>query len=135
MKTVIEAEFDLEELKEQIDSAKDIKDNESFFSQLSEVARVKKELNDLLDRIMTAESEAKNMINAKAKALYGDNWQVIKGEKFKITRSKTGDMYLISGTPGLEFVKTKVSADSKAIDAFVEQNEKLPDGIELNDKR
>ncbi len=131
----IEAEFDLEALKTALARAKDIKDSEAFFVQLSEVQRVKTKIKELEDQLISIETEAKGLINSKAKALYGDNWQVIKGDRFKITRSKTGDVYAINGTPSPKFVKIKKSPDSKDIDAYVEKTKKLPKGIEINDQR
>src|SRR5690606_11937887 len=95
----IEAEFDIDKLKAQIEATKKIEDGEEYFEQLTEIQRVKKQLGEVEDLLKSVETEAKGLINAKAKSLYGDNWQVIKGEKFKISRSKTGELYLINGTP------------------------------------
>ena len=131
----IEAEFNLDNLREQIDAAKDIKDNEAFFEQLTLVQKVKNELKQLDDAITSIDQEAKGLLNNKAKSLYGDNWQVVKGERFKITRSKTGDMYLLTDSASPKFVKVKKSVDSKAVDAYVTEKGKLPKGIEVNDQR
>lgn len=134
-KIKFEAEFDLDKLKTEIEATKAIKDGEAYFDQLAEIQRVKKYLAELEDQLKSIEAEAKGLINNKAKALYGDNWQVIKGEHFKIMRSYTGDLYLINGTPSPKFVKVRKSVDSKVVDAYVAEHAKLPKGIELNDQR
>lgn len=131
----IEAEFDLDKLRKQIEAAKDIKGDEPFFEQLAQVQAVKRQLAEVEDLLMSIELEAKGLINNKAKALYGDNWQVIKGENFKIMRSKTGDMYVLAGKANPKFVKVKQSVDSKAVDEYVAAHSKLPTGIEINDHR
>lgn len=131
----IEAVFDLDSIKEQIESSKTIKGDEAYFTQLAQIDVVKKQLSVLEDELKSIESTAKGFINSKAKALYGDNWQVISGENFKISRSKTGDMYLVTGEPSAKFVKIKKSVDSKAVDEFVAKNSKLPKGIAVNEQR
>jgi hypothetical protein len=131
----IEAEINLDWLREQIEKATELTGDEEFFEQLSAVEVVKKQLKDVEDQIKTVEAEAKGMINARAKALYGNDWQVISGKHVKITRSKTGDVYTINGTPSAKFVKVKKSVDSKLVDEYVVKNSKLPKGIEINDKR
>lgn len=131
----IEAEIDVKALKERLEKATKIEDGEQFFETLSQVYKAKAELDAAYDLIKSIETDAKGLINAKAKALYGDSWTAIKGERFKITRSKTGDVYAIVGKPQKKFLKVKVSADSKAVDAFVELKGKLPAGIEINDQR
>lgn len=131
----IEAKFDIDNIREQIEASKDIKGDEAYFEQLVEIQRVKNQLGDIADLIKSIESEAKGLINNKAKALYGDNWQVIKGERFKILRSKTGDVYLINGEPNSKFVKVKKSIDTKIVDSYVTEKGKLPKGIEINDQR
>lgn len=131
----IEAEFDIDKLKAQIEATKKIEDGEEYFEQLTEIQRVKKQLGEVEDLLKSVETEAKGLINAKAKSLYGDNWQVIKGEKFKISRSKTGELYLINGTPNPKFVKVKKSVVADLVDEYVTENSKLPKGIEVNDKR
>lgn len=135
MSIKIEAEFDIDKLKAQIEATQKIKDGEEYFEQLTEIQRVKKQLGEVEDLLKSVETEAKGLINAKAKSLYGDNWQVIKGEKFKISRSKTGELYLINGTPNPKFVKVKKSVVADLVDEYVTENSKLPKGIEVNDKR
>lgn len=135
MKVKLEAEFDLDTLRKQIESSKTIKGDEAYFEQLSQMQAVKLELKALEDELMSVEAEAKGLINSKAKSLYGDNWQVIQGENFKITRSKTGDVYLINGSPNSKFIKIKKSVDSKAVDDYVVEKGSLPTGIEVNDQR
>lgn len=131
----INAEFDLDALRSQINEATKIEDGEQFFESLASVYKVKKELAALEDLLISIETEAKGLINTKAKALYGNDWQAIKGEHFKISRSRTGDVYSLVGTAKKEFLKIKTSVDSKAVEAYALAKGKLPAGIELNDKR
>lgn len=132
---IIHAEFDLDTLRQQVESSKTIKGDEPYFEQLIAVQSVKAQLSALEDELKSIEADAKGFINTKAKALYGDNWQVIKGERFKITRSKTGEMYLINGSPSSKFVKVKKSVDSKAVEEYMSDKGKLPKGVEVNDQR
>ena len=127
--------IDIGALKKSVEEATKIEDSEEFFLQMGSVAGLKKLVKDVLERVEAVEADVKGLINARAKALYGPDWQVIKSDNFKITRSKTGDLYLINGTPSPQFIKVKKSVDSKAIEEYVAKNDKLPKGIEINDKR
>lgn len=127
--------FNVEDLRKSVENATKIEDDEEFFLQMSTVTGIKKLLKDALEAVDSVETDVKGLINSKAKALYGNDWQTIAGEHFKITRSKTGDLYLVNGTPNARFTKVKVSVDSKAVEEFVAKNDKLPKGIELNDQR
>jgi hypothetical protein len=118
-----------------IESSLDLKDDQDVFEGLVHTTKVKKELKDLLTAVEEIESEAKGLINSKAKALYGSDWQVIDGDKFSITKSPTGDIYTINGEPNKKFIKIKKSVNADEVDNFVAEHEKLPVGIELNDKR
>jgi hypothetical protein len=131
----INASFNLVELREQIEKATKIEDGEQFFESLSEVYKIKAEIGAIMDQITSIEADAKGLINTKAKALYGNEWQAISGEKFKITRSRTGDVYTITGQAPPRFVKIKKTVDSKAVDNYVAEKGKLPTGIEINDQR
>lgn len=131
----INATFNLVELREQIEKATKIEDGEQFFESLSEVYKIKAEIGAIMDQITSIEADAKGLINTKAKALYGNEWQAISGEKFKITRSRTGDVYTITGQAPPRFVKIKKTVDSKAVDNYVAEKGKLPTGIEINDQR
>lgn len=131
----INAKIDLKKLKSQIEKSTKIEDGEKFFESLTEVYRIKAEIGAVLDQIISIETEAKGLINSKAKALYGNEWQAISGEKFKITRSRTGEVYTITGQAPPRFVKVKKTVDSKAVDNYVAEKGKLPTGIEINDQR
>jgi len=131
----INANIDLKALREQIEKATKIEDGEKFFESLSEVYAIKDEISAAIDNIISIETDVKGLINTKAKALYGNEWQAISGKTFKITRSRTGDIYTIIGKVAPRFKKVKESVDSKAVDNYVAKNGKLPDGIEINDQR
>ena len=125
----------LEDIKSVIEKSTDLKDDKSFFYNLSLITKYKNLVKDALEGIEKLEKDTKGLINARAKALYGDDWQVIDGNGFSITRSRTGEIYTINGEPNKKFVIVKKSVDSKAVEDFILENEKLPAGIELSDKR
>ena len=127
--------FDMNKVRAVIEKSLKLEEDQDFFNELSTIQMFKTIVKDSLEEIESFETEAKGLINNKAKALYGDDWQVIAGEHFKITKSKTGEMYTINGDPNKKFVKTKKSVDSKEVDNFIAENSKLPAGIEINDKR
>jgi hypothetical protein len=127
--------IDIEKIKATIENSAKLEDDKQFFTDLTAITQFKTIIKDSLEELESFESEVKGLINTKAKALYGESWQVIAGEHFKITRSKSGELYLINGKPNTKFTKVKISVDSKEVDNFVAEHGKLPAGIEINDKR
>jgi len=133
---IIKGEFDLEALKTSIENVTDIEQAEAFFEQLTEVMRIKKELAAVADLLKPIEVEAKGLINAKAKALYGDDWKAIKGHGFKIVRSGTGAVFEITGSPVAKYVNIKKSVNGEAVKEFIARHDgKLPGGIEYSPSR
>lgn len=131
----IEANIDLDAFREALDSSKKITGDEDYFTTLSGIQAIKKDVKDVLEQVESLEAEAKGLIDNKAKALLGDNWQVIDGEKVKIVKSPTGSVYELTDTASPKFIITKKSVNTDEVDAFVEKNAKLPKGIMLNPKR
>lgn len=133
----IEHEIDLKTLHKAIEEALSFKDNEMLFGQLSSITSAKDELKNLLDKVEKIELEAKGLINSKAKALHGDDWQVITGKGYKILRSPTGAVF--TRNPDVKvskkFLKVVESIDTDAVKAELDKTEKLPKGIELNPTR
>ena len=127
--------IEIDALKAIIEEAPDLASDKEFFNHLSSVSAFKKKLKDALEELDALEKDVKGLINSRAKALYGPDWQVIAGDHFKITRSKTGDMYTINGNPSPQFIKVKKTVDSKLVEEFIVKNDKLPKGIEINDQR
>lgn len=134
-KVIISAEIDIDAIKKIADEALSLDDNAAIFAKLAEFAHVKGQLDDALDAIKTAEAEIKGIINAKAKQLYGPNWQAISGAGYKISRSFTGAKYEQIGAAPEEFIVIKQSVDSKAVDNYVKANSALPEGIAVNQSR
>lgn len=126
-----------EELTKSIQEAFTLENNEELFGKLADVFKAKKDLKDLLDQIEKIESEAKNAINSKARALYGPNWTAIKGKGYKITRSKAGAVYtrLEGAKIGKRFIKVIESLNTEAIDEELEKTGKLPKGLDFNPNR
>lgn len=134
-KVTISAEIDLTAIKKIVDEALSLEDNAAIFAKLAEFATVKHQLDDAMDAIKSVEAEVKGMINAKAKELYGPNWQAIAGPGYKISRSFTGAKYDHIGKASEEFIIIKQSVDSKAVDNYVKAHSELPEGIAVNSAR
>lgn len=130
-------EINEEELAKSINEAIKLEDNEEMFNQLCAVKRAKLELEEALEKLEKIESIAKGFINSKAKQLYGNDWQTIASKNYKITRSKTGNIYVINPEIKVskKFLKIVESIDTKLVDAELEKTQKLPKGIELNPSR
>lgn len=130
-------ELDEEKLAESINEAIKLEDNEQMFNNLCEVKRAKLELEDALEKLEKIEVVAKGLINSKATQLYGNSWQTIVSKDYKITRSKTGNIYVLN--PDIKvnkkFLKIVESIDTKLVDAELEKTQKLPQGIEINPNR
>jgi len=131
----IDLEINLEEIKDTITEAIDLNDNEQLFSKLVEVYRAKKKINDVIDQLISIETEVKGLIKSKADALYGNEWSAIKGKDYKITKSGTGSVFNIVGKAPKQFLVIKESLDSKLVENFIKETGKLPKGIEYNPSR
>ena len=130
-------EIDEVKLSNTISEALNLNDNDSVFSELAAVTKAKKELQDALETLEKIEVVAKGLINSKAKQLYGEDWQTIVGQGYKITRSKTGAVYTRNPdipTPK-KFIKIVESLDTKLIDAEFDKTGTLPKGVEINPTR
>lgn len=134
-KLVVHAEIDLDTTLVHIADAPELESSEAVFEGLSQIAAAKAEANRVLDEVVAAELQVKQAINDKAKALYGPNWEAIKGERFKIVRYRTGSIYELAGEADPEFLKVTTTVDSDAVDKYVTERETLPEGIEINPNR
>lgn len=133
----LDAEIDFDAIKETIEGALKLEDNQDVFYALIDVARVKEQVKILLEKVETVERDAKGLVNSKAKALYGDDWQTIVGKGYKINRSPTGSIYIANPDIPVskKFLIIKESVNAKAVDEYVIAKEKLPKGIEINPSR
>lgn len=131
----IEAEIDIDAVKAAIEEAKDLNDNEELFNKLVEFERVKKQAADILDQVKSIEEDVKGFIKSKANALYGNEWEAIKGPNYKITKSPTGSVYAISGKVQKKFLVIKESVDTKQVNAYIKEKGKLPTGLDYNPDR
>lgn len=133
----IQYSIDLDALKETIDKSTNLNDNEEFFGSLSTISEAKADLKELLEKVESIESEAKNAIKSKAKQLYGTEWRAIAGTGYKITRSYAGSVY--SKAPDVKvakkFIKVVESIDTKVVDLEIEKTGKLPKGLDFNMNR
>lgn len=130
--------IDDEQLENTINNAEQLKDNDKVFASLTEVVKAKKQIEDALEVVSKLEAKAKQDIDAKAKALYGNDWRAIAGTGYKITRSFAGAVYMINPDqrPDKKYLKVIESIDTAKVKAAIELNDgKLPKGIELNPHR
>lgn len=133
----INYELNPDEFATSLAEAEKLENAEGMIEQLTKITKAKKELKDLLETVEKYESAAKGLINSRAKTLYGQDWQAIAGDGFKITRSKSGAIY--TRNPDIpvnkKFIEVKESINTKAVDAYFDEKEALPKGIELNPTR
>lgn len=134
-KIVINVDIDLDEVNSIVTDALKLDDNAQLFSKLAEFAKVKAQVANAIEALDKIEADIKGVVNAKAKQLYGDNWQAIAGPGYKISRSFTGAKYEHIGEAEEQFIVIKQSINSKAVDEYVKANSELPTGIAVNGSR
>lgn len=127
--------IDLKAITAAVEASKTLEDNETIFGLLAGFAYDKKAVEAFLEAFEAVEREIKQVINDKAKSLYGTEWTAIKGHGYKLSRSYTGDVYIMSGTPPPQFVKIKRSLDTKLVNQYVKAEGKLPRGVDYSDVR
>ena len=139
MSNIIElkATINFDDIQKTIDNALKLEDNNEVFYALTGITKTKSEIKDLLEKIEKVERDTKGLINNKAKALYGNDWQTIAGEHYKITRYNQGPVYSrIEGSKiAKKFIKIVESLNTEAIDEELEKTSKLPTGLDFNDSR
>jgi hypothetical protein len=134
---VIDLHYKLDDqaIKSLISEASELENNDELFGHLAEIARIKQDFKDVTEVLDRLELEIKQEINEKAKALYGPQWQAIKGDGYKITRSYTGSIYEVTGEPAPELIEVKKSIKSKLVEEYVKAKGTLPEGIGYNPNR
>ena len=75
-KVIINVEIDLDEVNNIVSEALKLEDNAELFTKLAEFAKIKKQIADAVEAIDRVEVDIKGVINAKAKQLYGNDWQL-----------------------------------------------------------
>lgn len=128
----------VEALEDLVQGASQLEDNQQLFEQLASISKAKKLVEDALEEVLAVETEAKGLINAKAKALYGHDWQAIKGKGYKISRQQTGAVYEFTDPEKVadEFVKIKMDPNAATITNYRETHDNaLPKGVGLNEHR
>jgi hypothetical protein len=127
--------LDDQAIKSLISEASELENNDELFGHLAEIARIKQDFKDVTEVLDRLELEIKQEINEKAKALYGPQWQAIKGDGYKITRSYTGSIYEVTGEPAPELIEVTKSIKSKLVEEYVKAKGTLPEGIGYNPNR
>lgn len=133
----IEYLLDIDKLKTLINEASNLNDNNDFFKKLSEINKAKNELKDILEDVDSIESEIKSVINGRAKQLYGNDWQVIKGKGYKLSRYFSGDIFSREEDTKInkKYLKIVERLDSKAIEDDIVKTGALPKGLLYNPSR
>ncbi len=131
----IELQIDIENLRETIESALDLNDNQLLFEKLIEFESAKKKINNAFDLIKSIEADVKGLILSKANALYTDKWEVIAGSHYKITKSPTNNVFNVTDEADNEYIVVKKTANTKVINQYIKDNGKLPKGIDYNMER
>jgi hypothetical protein len=134
---VIDLHYKLDDqaVKNLISEAAELENNAELFGRLAEIARIKADFRDVEEQLDNLELDIKAEINDKAKALLGPQWQAIKGDGYKITRSHTGSIYEVTGEPAPELVEVKKSIKTKLVDEYIKAKGTLPEGIGYNPNR
>lgn len=129
--------INLESITKAVEESKTLDDNELLFAQLSSFALDRKQVDAFNEAFEEVERMVKQVINDKAKALYGSHWKAISGTGYKITRSNTGSTYEISEPEKVEdsFLKVKFSVNSREVENYIKANSKLPEGLIYNPNR
>jgi hypothetical protein len=136
-KIELKFEVDLKALLESIAKSGDLGNDPEVFNALAEVERVKASFKAAQKKLDEIEKQAKEVINGRAKALYGDNWSVIKDseDRYKILRTPTGSVFEATDDADDEFLKLQISVDTDKVETFIKENSKLPEGIQYNPNR
>ena len=130
-------EFDLGALKKLVEEAVDLNDNPAFFAKLASFQEIKNAFKTASEQLDKVEVDVKGAINARAKALYGETWQAVAGDGYKVGRQKTGAVYEFNpeAKPNKKFLKVVTSVNTDEVAIYVKENSKLPKGIEYNPSR
>lgn len=134
---------DLDTYEKAIKEAPTLHNSDALFKILSNIAADKKEIKEALETIEAVESIIKDTISKRMKSDEGDAWEVVEGEGYRITRSKTGSVYDFNATytekdilkiPA-DFVKVDYKPNAKNIDEYIKAHSSLPGGIMYNPHR
>lgn len=133
----IELEIDIDSIKQAIEDAVDLNDNEAIFKELVSFEKAKKQLKDAMEQITSVEDTAKGLINSKANALYTSSWEAIQGHGYKITKSPTGSVFSMEKGAKVpkQFLVIKESVDTKLVNKYIKEEGKLPKGLVYNPTR
>lgn len=136
-KLSLNIEINLEPIVKAIEGSKTLDDNELLFAQLSAIEFDKEQINLLQESFDKVYKEIKQVINDKAKALYGPKWSAIQGKNYKITRSLTGSVYQIIDLDKIpeDLLKVEMTVESKLVEDYIKSNSKLPEGLGYNPNR
>lgn len=134
-KIKIEVEIDLQPLLDAITNSADLSDDRNIFEALAKVETLKRIFSEAKAQLDEVDKQVKATINGRAKALYGEEWAVIKGNNYKITRVKTGPVYEADDEADDEFLKLKVDVNSRKVEEYIKANSTLPKGVIYNPNR
>lgn len=133
----INATLDLQASLDAIKASKTLKDDKLVFEKLAEFQAVKDQLAAAKEQLDDVEQQVKQAINDRAKATYGNQWDSIVSDGYKITRSFTGSVFNV-GDPakvGDEFLKVELKPETKKIEDYIKSKGSLPEGLDYNPDR
>lgn len=131
----IDVEINLQDILEAVANSGDLSEDQRVYEGLAQIEQIKKLFAEAESKIREVEKQVKSAINGRAMAIYGDTWTVIKGDKFKITRVKTGAVYEADDNADDDFLKLKVEVNSRKVDEYIKAHSTLPGGITYNPNR
>lgn len=144
MKTIDNRDDDLIEIKftvsksatlEAIADATSLQDDNEVFKSLSVLADIKDDLKSIEAPINELYGAVLQAISKKAQELYGNDWKVIKGDNYSISRSYSGAVYQITDDTPEQFIRLERKPNTDEIENYIKDNSKLPEGVDYNPDR
>lgn len=111
--------IDLDKLNE-LKEAKDFTSNREVEISLISLLEAKKQLDTVYDEVR----------DALKTNVQNEGLQFLEGERVKVTISQSGARYELVSPQACPPEVLEVKLNPKAVDAYLENNNKLPDGVE-----
>lgn len=109
-----------------------MKDIDRLVKSFEDLETEKQDLLDKLEIIRESEDKVKDKLDSKARKLYGEGWEPIESDSYKISRVLQGSVYQIVGEVDGEFTKQTISLETKKVTDFIKSQGRLPKGVKVN---
>lgn len=126
---------EVRKLTTKVSKAKSLEDNKDLYEAVRLIALEKEHLSALLSHVEAAETALKEAVDKRAVELYGDDWEPLESDNYKLLRVSSGAVYVITGEADSRFTKQTVSVDTAKTTKYLTQHGSLPTGIEPNRAR